>query len=326
MIKGRFGQFLIVATVAIVLVLSIGMQNAKAESLLFPYFKSAPNNNAAGEGNIYSFLTLVDTWGDLGLGDNLFYTWNYDDLSTAALECIHEDSLGTSTAFDLIQQTVADPSNTLLDLPLTFGDASTASYTVYPIPPEGIEGFMVVESIFAAEGDFYGQMIVVDSLNGVIVSYKGLNNPLSLDSNDFNSISTSHLSYLMSNYPAPSPTYVDTEWYVLVTGVGMTNPGGWGGTASLINGFSNVWDRDETPRSGAVSINITCFDRVDRANIMTAAQEVWTNNGGLWWQLTTPDPLTGATGTLVSKIETSTAFGPLMQTISSENAFFNDPY
>jgi len=322
MIKGRFGKFLIVATLVVALVLSFGLKQAKAESLLFPYFMS-------GNG-VFSFLTIVDTWGDVvGGGGNLSYVWNYDDLSTAALECIHEDAVGDTTAFDLIQQTVADPSMSLIDIPLIYGDASTAAYTVYPIPAEGIEGFMTVESQDSVEGDFYGQMIVVDGVNGVIAAYKGLNNPVSQAPGDFSHISTSHTSYVMSNYP---DDVVTTEWFVLVTGTGMDDAGGWAGEATLALGtpglFVNevVFNRDEDPRSGTLDYPVTCFDTVDRADIMSAAQEVQTANGGLWWELIQPDPATNATGALMFKIESSIAFGPSMQTISSENAFFNDPY
>ncbi len=318
MIKGRFGKFLIVATLVVALVLSFGLKQAQAtETLLFPYFMS-------GNG-VFSFLTIVDTW-----GGNLNYIWNYDDLSTTAKECIHENAVGVTTAFDLIQQTVADPGMSGIDIPLIYSDASTAAYTVFPIPAEGIEGFMTVESLGGStEGDFYGQMIVVDGVNGVITAYKGLNNPASVAPGNFSHISTSHTSFLMSNYP---DDVVATDWFVLITGTGMDVAGGWDGTATLAlgipDGFANevVFNRDEDPRSGTLDYEITCFDTVDRTDIMSAAQVVQTANGGLWWELIQPDSDTTATGALMFKIESSTALGSIMQTISSENAFFNDPY
>lgn len=309
MIKGRFGKFLIVATLTVVLVLSFGMQNAKAESLLFPYYKSDGTNG------VYSFLTLVDTWGDA----TLRYIWNYDDLSTAVKECIHEEAYGVSTAFDLIQQTVVDPGLSGINVPAAFSDASTTAYSL----ASPSEGFLIVESSPSSEGDFYGQIILVDASTGFVSAYKGLNNPVSVSPGDFSHISTSHTSYFMSNYPVSVTT---TEWYVLVTGRGMTTVGGWTGQLTLTNGFGNVWDRDAVDRSGTVDHDIECFDTVGRRDIMTAAQVSWTDNGGLWWELTNSGLANGATGALISKIESSTAFGPLMRTISSENAFFNDPY
>ncbi|MEF9427001.1 MAG: hypothetical protein L0956_07460 [Candidatus Mariimomonas ferrooxydans] len=309
MIKGRFGKFLIVATLSVVLVLSFGMQNAKAESLLFPYYKSDGTNG------VYSFLTLVDTSGDV----TLRYIWNYDDLSTAAKECIHEEANGISTPFDLIQQTVVDPGLSGINLPAAFSDASTAAYSL----ASPSEGFLIVESSPSTEGDFYGQIILVDASTGLVSAYKGLNNPMSVAPGDFSHISTSHTSYLMSNYPVSVTT---TEWFVLVTGNGMDNAAGWGGGLTLTNGFGLVYNRDEDPRSGLLTEDVTCFERISRSDIMTTAQVTHTDNGGLWWELTNVNLNNGATGALMTKIESSSALGSPIQTISSENAFFNDPY
>ncbi len=288
----------------------VGVKDAKAESLLFPYYK---NDAASG---VYSFVSLVDTWGDA----TLHYIWNYDDLSTPAKECIHEDANGVSTAFDLLQHTVADPSVSGIDLDAIFGDASTPAYSVVTYPTEG---FLIVESSPSAEGDFYGQMIVVSVSEGVLTAYKGLNNPASVAAGDWSNISTSHAGFLMSNYPASA---VDTSWFVLVTGTVMDNPLGWTGAVTLNNGFTNVWDRDEHPRSGSVPKKITCSAVITRSDIMSAAQVVQSDNGGLWWETVTPDPLTTATGALMMKIESSSALGSPMTAISSENAFPNNPY
>ncbi len=311
MIKGRFGKFLIVATLVVALVLSFGLKQAKAESLLFPYY-------ASGSG-IWTFLTLVDTWGDA----TLHYIWNYDDLTTTAIECTHEDADGISTAFDLIQQTVVDPSLSGIDLPALFGDASTSAYSLVGGAATPVEGFLIVNSSAAIEGDFFGQAIVVDTATGLVTAYKGLNNPVSVAQGTWSHISTSHTSYMMSNYPASD---VSTEWFVLVTGTVMDVATGWTGGLTLTNGFGIVWDRDENPRSGSVTEDVDCFQRITRSDIMTTAQVTHTDNGGLWWELTNVGLINNATGALMSKIEASSALGSPLQAISSENAFFNDPY
>ncbi len=288
----------------------VAVKEAKAESLLFPYYK---NDAASG---VYSFVSLTDVYGDA----TLHYIWNYDNLSTAAKECIHEDANGVSTAFDLLQHTVASPSLSGIDLDALFGDASTPAYS---IAPYATEGFLIVESSPSAEADFYGQMIVVSASQGVLTAYKGLNNPTSLAAGDWDNAAVSKSSFMMSNYPASA---VATSWFVLVTGTGMDNPLGWGGKVQLNNGFTNVWDRDEHPRSGSVPKDVTCSAVITRNDIMSAAQIAQSDNGGIWWETVTPDATTTATGALMMKIESTSALGSAMTAISAENSFPNFPY
>lgn len=289
----------------------VAVKEAKAEALLFPYYKT---DAASG---IYSFVSIVDTFGDA----TLHYIWNYDDLSTAAKECIHEDANGVSTSFDLLQHTVDSPALSGINLDTIFGDASTPAYSL--VSPA--EGFLIVESSPSVEGDFYGQMIVVSASEGVLTAYKGLNNPASVAPGTWSDATVSKTSFMMSNYPASA---VDTSWFVLVTGVGMDNALGWAGKVTLNNGFTNVWDRDEHPRSGSVPKSVTCSAVITRNDIMSAAQVSQSDNGGIWWETVTPDPIApgGATGALMMKIESTSALGSPMTAISAENSFPNFPY
>lgn len=340
---------LLVTALSTGLALGASLQGAQAgESLLFPFYQQ-------GNG-IFTFLMLHDIFGNgtppvagFSGAQSLHYIWNFDDLSTPAKECNHEDADGILTPFDLIQQTVVRPDLPGgLDLPAIFGDKSTPAYSL--VSPA--RGFLIVRSIApgadpAHEADFRGQAIIIDTTNGTVSAYKGFNNPTSTNENVWNNQVVSHPSYDMTWYPTTESgsslgaVGVDTSWFVIVTGIGLADPAGWKGTITLNNGWiSGVRDRDENPRSGQVPKTITCFDFIKRADFMSSAQVAQTVNGGYAWEIaqldcdgsTTPGcsispvPPTNATGMLMSKIETTTALGSTMTAISQENAFPNIPY
>ena len=301
--------------------------NAQADALLFPRFET-------GNG-IFSFLSMQavgDPAGGLvpnagNFGDNtLHYVWNYTD--PAQGRCTHFDLFGSMSDFDMIQQTVVAPNVPGgVDLPTIFGDASNPQYL--PISPT--VGFMTVGDE-SPEFAFWGQMILVNILDGTVAAYKGLNNPLvpgfgnpaipQLDDGDFSYIFTSQIFHVMSWYPT---SQVDTEWFTIITGVGMNNPFGWNGTRDFISILGGVLDRDEVFLSGVQPLRITCFDDVELPDFMNAAQLVGTQTGGWNLMLNTPaDNL--ATGAMMVKIESTTALGPQKTAVSIENAFPNLPY
>jgi hypothetical protein len=283
--------------------MAFGAAQVQADSLLFPFYQT-------GNG-VWTFLTL-----HTDLASVTHYIWNYDDLTTPATECIHEDAFGLMTPLDLVQQTVAHPSLSGLDLPAAFGDASVANYSL--VSPA--EGFMMISDQIPVESTIRGQAIVFDSNNNLLSAYKGLNNPASTNIGTWNSIFTSKSSFDMTWYPI---NVVTTSWYVLVTGINMDNIFNWAGQATLFNVFGFVFDRDENPRSGNVLKTITCHEVIDRTDIMTAAQLTHSVNGGYVWEGVAPNLVTGATGALMTKIESAPGIGT---TQSLENAFPNLPY
>lgn len=307
----------VVMAVGTAMVLGAGVQAAQADSLLFPYYK-------VGAG-VYSFVSLMNT---NAATVTPHYIWNYKaDATNRTSACIHEDAYGKLTSMDLIQHTVQDPSLSTLNLQTQFGDTSTPAYSL----TNGVQGFMIVDSNTAVESDFVGQMIVIDTSNGTVASYKGFNNVAVPGSaaggageGNFSSIFTSQTSYDMTWYPT---SVVATTWFATVTGTGMNVTTGWNGAGTFTNGnaLGNVWNRDEGTRSGNQATPITCFAQLDRSNLMSAAQVTHTTNGGYTWQVFTPNVATTATGVLVTKLEATTQLGGVAA-VSSENAFPNLPY
>lgn len=292
---------LLLVFVAIAVVLSFGVQQAKADALLFPYFKSG--------GGAYTFISLYNPFSPLPVNP-VQVAYYYGD------KCIHENHTGELTKSDLYQYEVTKR----VDLDAVFGDAGTGVPIHLLVSPS--EGFLIVNISDQFEANHGGQAAIIDTVSGTVTTYKALNNPVTTDPQLWNHVLTSKTSFDMTNYPA---AYVDTVWYVLVTGTNMfTALPSWGGQVVLSNAVDNVWDRDEVPVSGDKSKTITCFGTIKRADIMQAGQVINSNNGGYWWERVTPTA--PATGALMYKIESTTVFGAPMTAISSENAWPNWPY
>jgi len=325
---------------AVGLVMGTVAINANADALLFPYFQSG---NGA-----YTFLSLRGDAGDgLGVADNfasntLHYVWNYNDPTFG--ECTHYDADGSMSEYDVIQQTVVSPSSPGgVDLDAAFNDAS---FPAYLNATTTTRGFLTVRDE-SAEAGFSGQAIVVDAIAGTVSAYKGLNNIASTNEGNFSSIFTSALSHDLTWYPTAR---VNTSWFALVTGRpvpmnldGMANASGWRGVRAFSNGFGGVFDRDEGFYSFNRPFNVTCYRVIDRAEFMNASQLIATAEGGYNWLINTAvnldlEPNTdglqsdgntdvsGATGAILVKIESTTALGGTRTAISWENAYPNLPY
>lgn len=319
----------IVAALGTAVALASVTQVAQADSLLFPVYK-------VGNG-VFSFLSINTI---LAPAPTLHYVWNAktpaaDGTFSNSAPCIHEDAPGKMTAFDLIQQTVESPTlggGNMLNLQTVFGDTSGPAYTL--VAPA--LGFMTVTNNTGVESDFFGQMVLVDAASGVVTAYKGMNNPASTAEGNFTSILTSKTIFNTTWYPTTEAgsslgaAGIDTSWYVTITGNGMELPQ-WQPVASFANVLpsTNVFNRDEGPRSGLKASSVTCFGLLKRADFMTAAQATHTANGGIEYVGYTPVATpagTVQTGALFTKLETTTALGARKTFISSENAFPNLPY
>lgn len=316
----------IVAALGTVVALASVATVAQADSLLFPVYR-------VGNGQ-FSFLSI----NTILPAPALHYTWNWKipdasgNISNTAA-CIHEDAPGKMTAFDLIQQTVESPTlggGNLLNLQTIFGDTSTPAYSLQA----PAVGFMTVTNNTPFESDFFGQMVLIDAASGIVTAYKGLNNPASVAEGTFNSILTSKTIFNTTWYPSTEAgsslgaAGVDTAWYATVTGVPTMHTPGWAGAGVFGNALvsTNVFNRDEGPRSGLKTAPVTCFGLFKRGDWMTSAQVTHTNNGGIEYLRFAPTVPTNATGALLTKIEATTALGSKKTLISSENAFPNLPY
>lgn len=314
----------IAAAVGAVAALTTLAPAAHADAILFPVYK-------VGNG-VFSFVSLNTIPG----AGNVHYVWNAkvpaaDGTISNTAPCVHEDASGKLTAFDLIQHSVESPTlagGSMVDLQATFGDTSTPAYSL--VAPS--QGFLTVTNNSALESDFFGQMVLVDTTSGIVTAYKGLNNPASNVEGAFGNILTSRNIFNMTWYPTTEAgsklgaAGVDTSWYVTVTGNGMELPA-WDGSVTLANilPLSNVFNRDEGARSGLKSTPVRCFGLIKRSDVMTAAQTVHTANGGITY-VGTVGLAGGATGALMTKIETTTALGGAKRTfVSAENTFPNLP-
>lgn len=318
----------IVASIGAAIALASVAQIAQADSLLFPVYK-------VGNG-VFSFVSLNTIPG----APNVHYVWNAKtpDASGAIKNsdaCVHEDAFGKLTPFDLIQHTVEAPGmagGSMLDLQSVFGDTSTPAYSL--VAPS--LGFLTVTNGSVAESDFFGQMVLVDAVSGVVTAYKGMNNPATSAEGTFNSVLTSKTLFNTTWYPTTEAgsklgtSGVDTSWYATVTGTGMQSTA-WQGSGTFQNALAsgNVYNRDEGIRSGTKPAPLKCFGLLKRADFMTTAQVNHTVNGGISYLRFTPDAAPAGlayTGALLTKVETTTALGSRKTMVSSENAFPNLPY
>jgi hypothetical protein len=326
----------VVLAVGAAVALSAGvMQSAQADSIFFPYYK-------VGNG-AYSFLSLHQEAGTAATFNQSIHIWQWKlDASNKTSACVHEDAYGKTSPWDLIQQTVESPDKAMVpggngvDLKTMFADGSTPNYSLQ----SPAQGFLTVSNNTAVEDDIRGQMIVIDTVSGMVAAYKGFNNPVAQAERTWNSIFTSHASYDMTWYPTTESgsklgaAGVNTSWFVSVTGQDVTDTN-WAGAVTLTNGFlsGNVYDRDENPRSGFPSLLVRCFAEVQRSDVMTSTQVTHTVNGGFTWQVATPTGASGvigdgtnSTGILMTKVEATTALGAKKTMVSAENAFPNLPY
>lgn len=374
--------------VAVSVGLSCAGSMARADALLFPYY-------AASAGKNVSFLMLANVWPVMS---DIHYTWTFKDTGAAAdSACMHEDAWGRLTGFDLVQQTVTDPSISGFNLKNDTGD--TLSKPAYSLT-DGVDGFITVSNWItqapagvygqgidktklahaAPESTFTGQIIVVDIVNRTTNGQRGINNPNTnnvmvpvppgapaapginlaglpdgLEEGAWDSAATSHPSFDLTWYPA---SLVDTTWHIVVTGRDMSDTSGgyWDGTVMLQQGFDQVYDRDENPRSGYATKVVRCTANLTRADLMTDAQVTHSNMGGYLWTTVLPGLIgqnnafnaglgpnpalgiggaknnQGATGAMLTKIEMTTKSGGsgglkgAVQSISLENPWPNMPY
>jgi len=295
-----FSKYLI-CFIVVALAFCVGVPQAKADSLLFPFFASG--------GGAFTFFS-VQSWSVYngtvagGITPNPIlahatYYWvplTYPTAGTYTINgagCTHDDFVGTTTVVDLMQWEATEQVNSSLP-PIN----QTSSAPPYLIGTGGpAVGFMIYDDqlnlVPSIEATLPGQAIIVDTNTGLVAGYKALNNFFAPDNATWSfgqpaGVATSlhptaKLTWLMSNYES---TDVNTEWFTVVTG---NTPGPalgvpWRGIITLQNGFQTVWDNNENPQSENAKYNIQCFGSFTRTNIMDTAGVIHTNGGGMWWE------------------------------------------
>jgi len=282
---------------------SAGVTAANAASLLFPYWST--------QNGTTSILSL--STGTLTNGSALHYVWNYGP------SCTHFDNYGSMTSNDLLQQFVSQPAGT----PALFGDKSTPAY--FPQLNGGSFGFLVVSDTGSTDpvgkagttnpaGSLRGQMIVASAAAGIVTAYNGLEAG-STNEGDFSNLNAT--AYRLSWYPQ---SVAGTSWFAVATGNMGTAIGAgsnWTGSASYTNN-GQVYGRDEDAYSGSMTGSFTCSASLNPASFMNSAQIASVTNGGLVNVNFTPT--NGASGVVLTKLETTTALGGSNTFVTGEKA------
>ena len=294
--KKSFQKSLIAASVGAVMFAAVG--TASANSLLFPFFTTASGAQ--------SVLSLSNT-GTAPVAQALHYVYNYGPA------CVHFDANGSLTANDVLSHSIAAPTPTAGGFGKVVG--SDTSVPVY-FPLNNTTGFLVVSSKTAAATDaLRGSMAIVDPTTGLVVSYAGIDNAATTQGaagangeGDYSAITD--VNFPLTVLPVG---IVGTSWFAVVVGnMGPAIAAGanWLGAGTFSNnggagGLGTIWNNDEVPFSGTASKSIVCQGTLQPSDLATAAQAAAVgSNGGLVKTNFLPVALTGATGVILTKIQT----------------------
>ncbi len=277
--KKTFQKTLIAAAAGVALMSAVG--TASANSLLFPYFTTATGAQ--------SVLSLSNA-GAAPATEAIHYVYNYGSA------CTHFDASGSLTANDILSHSIAATSAG------GFGKVvSTDTSTPVYFPLANQTGFLVVSSRTTASIDaLRGSMAIVDPATGLVVSYAGIDNNLATnagDEGDFSAIVD--LNFPLTSMPS---ALVTTSWYGVVVGdMNAAIAGGlnWGGSVSISNRGTGVWNNDENLVSGTSTKTLRCSGPIVASDLMNAAQaaEVGTNGSLVKAEATSVAAVAPAVGT-----------------------------
>ena len=282
--KKSFQKSLIAASVGAVMFAAVG--TASANSLLFPYFTT--NSGAQ------SVLSLSNT-GTAPATQTLHYVYNYGPT------CVHFDANGSLTANDILSHSIASPAAG------GFGKVvgSDTSVPVY-MPLANQTGFLVVSSKSTASVDaLRGSMAIVDPATGLVVSYPGIDNALATNAaaNEGNYAAITDVNFPLTVLPAG---IVSTSWFAVVVGDMSSNIAAgsdWTGKGTFTNN-GLIWNNDEAAFSGTQTKAVTCQGTVLPTDLATAAQAAAVGSNGGLVKATLGTLLNGATGVIMTKIQT----------------------
>ena len=293
--KKSFQKSLIAASVGAVMFAAAG--TASANSLLFPFFTTASGAQ--------SVLSLSNT-GAVPSTQVLHYVYNYGPT------CIHFDANGSLTANDVLSHSIAAPTPTAGGFGKVVG--SDTSVPVY-FPLNNTTGFLVVSTKTNASTDaLRGSMAIVDPTTGLVVSYAGIDNAAPTNGaagangeGDYSAITD--VNFPLTVLPA---SIVGTSWFAVVVGnMGPAIAAGanWLGAGTFSNnaggGLGTIWNNDEVPFSGTASKPVVCQATLQPTDLATAAQAAAVGgNGGLIKANFAPVVLSGATGVILTKVQT----------------------
>lgn len=258
--KKTFQKTLIAAAAGVALMSAVG--TASANSLLFPYFTTATGAQ--------SVLSLSNA-GTAPATEAIHYVYNYGSA------CTHFDASGSLTANDILSHSIASTAAGGFGKVVST-DTSTPVY--FPLANE--TGFLVVSSRTTASTDaLRGSMAIVDPASGLVVSYAGIDNNLATNGaseGDFSAIID--LNFPLTSLPS---ALVTTSWYGVVVGnMNAAIAGGlnWGGSVSITNVGTGVWNNDENLVSGTSTKTLRCSGSIVASDLMNAAQAAAVGTNG----------------------------------------------
>lgn len=250
--KKTFQKTLIAAAAGVALMSAVG--TASANSLLFPYFTTATGAQ--------SVLSLSNA-GTTPATETLHYVYNYGSA------CTHFDANGSLTANDILSHSIAATTAG------GFGKVvSTDTSTPVYFPLANQTGFLVVSSRTTASTDaLRGSMAIVDPASGLVVSYAGIDNNLASNgANEGNFAAITDLNFPLTSLPSSAVT---TSWYGVVVGdMNAAIAGGlnWGGSVSITNVGTGVWNNEEVLVSGTSTKTLRCSGSIVASDLMNSAQ------------------------------------------------------
>ena len=285
--KKSFQKSLIAASVGAVMFAAVG--TASANSLLFPYFSTAAGAQ--------SVLSLSNT-GTAPATQTIHYVYNY------GAACTHFDANGTLTANDVLSHSIASPAAGGFGK-VVGSDTSTPVY--FPLANQ--TGFLVVSSKSVASTDaLRGSMAIVDPATGLVVSYPGIDNALTTNGANGANGEGNYAAIVDLNFPLTvlPAAVVSTSFFAVVVGDMSTVIGAgadWKGAGTFSNN-GNVYNNDEVAFSGTITKPVVCQGTLVPTDFATAAQAAAVGpNGGLV-KATFGTLLNGATGVIMTKIQT----------------------
>jgi hypothetical protein len=310
---------------------------AATTNLLFPYVSTATGT--------YTVLS-ISTGASAVAFSKLHFTYATKATSDAnSVACQHLDGDATMTANDLMQFEMSKK----VDLPTAFGD-TTSVPKYFPSGAVGADryGMLVVNNDTLANGTYggaatylnaplYGEARIINTTSGLAVGYS---------TDDLHTTGAARPSFAAAAGPDgggsvkviswfQDPT-VSTSWFIMPLGTeteiafdanatqtyGVYNSGtqnvalaAWDAPTGVLGHFNN----NEGFQSSLATTSVTCMGVVSRATLLGALNAPWSANGGwgVFDQSAAPSPVT-ATGSLIYKIESTTALGSTQSFITRE--------
>jgi len=322
---------------------------ARADAVLVPEFRT--------DAGWTTLVTVIDTYATTG-GIHWMYRWD-DPLTLAVNECGHTDATGASTANDMGTTNVGVPPVGFGNTPAMFGDVTTTALTIGP----GFKGLITLYNFIGSYDQFTGAgtlgsgpenslEAVIHEINfttGEVQSIRAPNDPIgitegNLDDMAWGASPANSLTQVLLAQPKASwlPTsIVTTSWEIIVPTLNTafdvppanTVTLSLSGSAYPVPAIPLIYDIDENPLSGVISVTVNCFGRVFLSDFLTPLNLSLVANGG-WAYINMAVPFGGGPlalaiggppapnpdrGILVYKEETATIGGSAVTTKTSAN-------